>query len=71
MKIYLILENWKNLNFVFSIIHVKFCPQVYQNLKCYDGENVFIQISGYLPKLEIIESAINNIFADDCFSKLF
>ena len=46
-------------------MHVEFCPQVHQNLKCYDGKNVFSQISGYLPKLEITESAISNIFSDD------
>ena len=34
-------NHWKNLNFVFSITHVEFCPQVYQNWKCYDGKNDF------------------------------
>ena len=32
-------------------------------------EKYFYQISGYLPKLEIIESPISNIFYDDWFSK--
>ena len=31
----------------------------------------FFKISMYLPKLEIIESSISNVFTDDWFGKLF
>ena len=40
-------------------------------LKVLWWEKRFFQISEHLPKLEIIESPISNIFADDLFSKLF
>ena len=52
MKIYLILELLENFKFCILIVHVEFCSQVYQNLKCYGWKNIFFQISGYLsPKL--------------------
>ena len=43
------------------------CYYMLINVNCYGWKS----ISWYLPKLDVIESPISNIFDDDCFSKLF
>ena len=70
MKILLILELLKK--FKFCILHNTcwiLSPGI-PNFKVFWREEWFFQISGYLPKLEIIEPPIGNSFANDWFSKL-
>ena len=67
----LILELYEK--FKFCILHntCSILSPGIPKLKVLWREEWFFQISGYLPKLETIESPISNIFADDRQSKLF
>ena len=71
MKIYLrpeLLEKFK-----FCILHntCEILSPCKPKFKVLWREKTFFQISGYLPKVEITEPPISNIFADYWFSKLF
>ena len=71
MKIYWILKLLEK--FEFCILHNTcwILSLGIPTLRVLWLENYFFQISGYLPKLEIIESPVSNIFDNDWFSKKF